>query len=606
MHAQNRWSSSVGFLVVVAGAVGLGCAHPAPPPPVSRNLDQEALEQAVRFKNPAPQTVVALANQYLATGRVVEGHTFFCERATQAPKQAVFGALCGLFQARMSSTISLLQRSAWVEEGMAKLDRAAASDGLSRYFRGLVSAELPAGFGRAQQATEDLEWVLAHPKQFPPGLRRAAYVGLSHAYRTLGKSAESEQALAPVGGPRVADSPVLQTNFSVNPRDGFRFIAPAVVEVAPGIHVAQGYDFADMGFIITEDQVVAIDAGTSEANARAALTAFRNVSDKPIRTVILTHAHWDHIGGLRAFEGPGVEVIGQSHFAEELALSTRAKVPFHYFFGESTPVRLEVRPTRLVAKTESLAIGGTRLVLHPAHGGETADALLIELPDRGVVFVGDAFMPYLGAPFVPEGSVEGLLDTIVLLRSLKPKLLIHGHPPLNENFTPSVLEPLEIAMRALYRQTEAALAEGKPLAEALGSILVPAELERYPEAVSPFLLMREGAIKRLYQQRTGYWKADGEGMEVFSRKEQAAAIDLVAGGDAEQLARAADSLSDRGDFALSLQIADLGLATHPSTPSLSRARARALDGLRSKYQLFNPFKFIVYSELAGADLPPPP
>jgi glyoxylase-like metal-dependent hydrolase (beta-lactamase superfamily II) len=604
MRQPSRSRAMLVILLVLSSLLAGGCSHAPPPPSLTRNLDREALERAVRFRNPTVVTVMALANQYLATGRDAEGRAYFCERAAQVPDRALFGGLCGMFQARMAPTVALLQRSAWVEEAMSKLDRAAASDGLSRYLRGVVSAELPAGFGRAQQATEDLEWVLAHGKNFPPGLRRSVYEGLSHAYRTLGKSEQSQQALARAGS---SNSPTLLTDFSVNKRDGFRFTTPRVVEVAPGIHVAQGFDFAEIAFVITGDQVVAIDAGTSEANARATLAAFRKTSDKPIRTVILTHAHWDHIGGLQALAGPETEVIAQAHFAEELELVNGARLPFRYFFGDQTPERpLEARPTRLVGKTESLTLGGTRFTLHPAHGGETEDALLVEIPDRGVVFVGDAFMPYLGAPFAPEGSFEGLLDTIALLRSLRPKLLIHGHPPLTENFTAAVLEPLEVGMRALYRDTRAALSEGVPLAEALGRTLVPAELEPYPDAVQPFLLMRENAIKRLYHQRTGYWKANGEGIEVFSRKEEAAALDLVAGGDAEQLARTATSLADRGDFAMSLRIAELGLAAHPSTPSLVSVRLRALEGLRAKNQLTNPFKFIVYSELAGADLPPPP
>ena len=78
-------------------------------------------------------------------------------------------------------------------------------------------------------------------------------------------------------------------------------------------------------------------------------------------------------------------------------------------------------------------------------------------PTSGSCSSGMAFMPYLGAPFAAEGSVEGLLDTIRLLRSLKPKLLIHGHTPLTENFTAAVLEPLEIGIRALQRDTMNAL-----------------------------------------------------------------------------------------------------------------------------------------------------
>jgi glyoxylase-like metal-dependent hydrolase (beta-lactamase superfamily II) len=603
MKRPSRSRAMVVIFPLLSCLLLAGCAQAPPPLSLTRNLDREALEQAVRFKNPSVATVVALTNQYLASGRDVDGHAYFCERAAQVPDRPLFGALCGMFQARMSSTVPLLRRSAWVEDAMSELDRAAAADGLSRYLRGVVSAELPARFNRAQQATEDLEWVLAHGKDFPPGLRRGVYQCLAHAYRTLGKTEQSQQALARAGS---SNSPALLTDFSLNKRDGFRFTTPRVVEVAPGVHVAQGYDFAELAFVITADQVVAIDAGTSEATARAALAAFRKISDKPIRTLILTHAHWDHIGGVRALVEPGTEIIGQARFAEELEIANSARLPFRYFFGESTPEHLDVRPTRLIGKTESLTVGGMRFTLHPAHGGETADALLVELPDRGIVFVGDAFMPFLGAPFVAEGSFEGLLDTIVLLRSLKPKLLIHGHPPLTTNYTVTVLEPLEIGMRALYRDTRAALQEGAPLAEALARNLVPAELEPYPDAVPPFLLMRENAIKRLYQQRTGYWKSDGEGIEVFSRKEEAAALDLVAGGDSERLARAATNLADRGDFAMSLRIADLGLTAHPATASLVSVRQRALDGLRAKYQLLNPFKFIVYSELAGAETPPPP
>jgi glyoxylase-like metal-dependent hydrolase (beta-lactamase superfamily II) len=583
--------------------VGAGCSHSPPPPSLTRNLALAELEQAVRLKNPSTVTIVALANQYLASGRDADAHAFFCERSTQVPDRAAFRAFCGLFQVRMSPTVPLLKRRDWVKEGMAKLDDAARTDGLSRYLRGVVAAELPEGFGRAQQATEDLQWVLAQQKAFPQGIRRAAYVGLAHAYRTLGKPEESQQALAEAG--TRSSSPPLVTDFSVNAHDGFRFTAPKLVEVAPGIQVARGYDFADIAFIVTDDQVVAIDAGTSEANAHAALEAFRKVSDKPLRTVIVTHSHWDHIGGLKAYLGPDTQVIARSNFTDELEIANRGGAPFRYFFGDNTPGRLELHPTRLIDKPESLTIGGTRFRLYPAHGGETADALLIELPDSEIVFVGDVFMPYLGAPFDSEGSVEGLMDAITLIRSLHPKMLIHGHTPLTENFTVKALEPLEIGLRAMHRDTLASIHDGLPLSDALARNLVPAELEPHPDVIPAFLLMRENAIKRLYHQLTGYWKPDREGMEVFSAKEEASALDLVADGDPERLARAGKSLNERGDFAMALRIADLGLTAHPSTSSLVAVRTRALEGLRTKYQL-SPFKFIVYSEAAGAQLAPPP
>src|SRR5207247_10318331 len=86
-------------------------------------------------------------------------------------------------------------------------------------------------------------------------------------------------------------------------QDGFRVRPRRRVEFAPGVHVAQGFDFADIGFVSTNEGIVAIDAGTTEDSARAALEALRRVTSRPITHVILTHAHWDHIGGLRAVAG---------------------------------------------------------------------------------------------------------------------------------------------------------------------------------------------------------------------------------------------------------------------------------------------------------------
>ena len=112
--------------------VAVGCSHSPPPPSLTRNLTLAELEQAVRFKNPSTVTIVALATQYLASGRDADGHAYFCERSAQLPERPAFQAFCGTFQVRMSSTIPLLKRTDWVKDGMAKLDGAAASDGLSR------------------------------------------------------------------------------------------------------------------------------------------------------------------------------------------------------------------------------------------------------------------------------------------------------------------------------------------------------------------------------------------------------------------------------------------------------------------------------------------
>ena len=599
---------SAGLFAVAIGAGLIAGAHTlAAEAPIVPDLELEALKEAVRWPNASVTAVMSLAGRLMAGRRDADGLAYFRERAASEPGRGIFLALEGVFQARQAGSVSLFRRVTWVNDAVAKLDRAVALEpGLPRYLRGIVLAGLPERFGKAQAAVDDLTWMLENKERFPVGLRRGAYYGLAQAYTTLGREAQAKEALARSGASRLdATQPVLIADFSVSAQDGFRFRPPRLVELAPGVHVAQGFDFGDIGFVSTDDGIVAIDAGTTEETARAALQALRRSTSQPITHVILTHAHWDHIGGLGAMLDANPQVIAQAAFAEELRIVNGTGVPFRYFFGVTgSRRRYDVRPQHLVREPETLMVGGTRFVLYPAHGGETADALLIHVPDRGVLFVGDAFMPYLGAPFVAEGSAEGLFETMALIRSLQPRVLVHGHPPLTDIFTVQALPAIEAALRELHQRIRAAVGEGRTLAEILRQNILPASLRDHPASVLPYLVMRDNFVKRVYHQSTGYWKPDGDGMEVLAPAEWAAALDLLGGHREDAFVRSVRELAERGDDVLALKLAQIGLVRYPSSEALAVLRRRALDNLRARYQGMNPFKFIIYSEWAGAELPP--
>jgi glyoxylase-like metal-dependent hydrolase (beta-lactamase superfamily II) len=590
---MNAHAASILLVLTAASA----CSHSPPPPRVTHNLDAEALEIAVRWPAPAVPAVMALVNQYTATGRYHDGEAYFCERARAVPDRALFAAACATFRVRQAPTVPLLRRVAWVESAMAELDRAASTDGLSRYLRGVVAARLPARFGRAPQAVADLGWMLAHATQFPPGLQRGAWAGLAAAHHTVGQEDQARAAAAHTGGEElVADG-------SISPETGFRFGPPALLNPAPDVYVATGYDFGDISFVITGEGRVMIDAGTTPASAAAALAAFRAVDRRPIHSIIVTHAHWDHIGGLPAFLAEHPRVIARSSYAGELGRVNRGGAPFQDFFGRQAAHRYALSPDHLVSEAETITIGGKRFSLLPVRGGETDDALFVHLPGEGVLFVGDAFMPYVGSPFLAEGSPDGIFQAVATVGALRPRVMLHGHAPLTQNFTLDVLPPLAAALKVVHAETQAAIAGGQTLAEVLHRNLMPASLAGAPRAVVPFLLVRDNLIKRDYAQQAGYWKSDGEGMAVFSPAEWSAAIDLVAGGDEARVTEAVRSLLARGDLELALRLAEVALSRHDRSAPLVAARAEALQRLRAQHQ-FNPFELIVYTDRAGRALAP--
>jgi alkyl sulfatase BDS1-like metallo-beta-lactamase superfamily hydrolase len=229
-------------------------------------------------------------------------------------------------------------------------------------------------------------------------------------------------------------------------------------------------------------------------------------------------------------------------------------------------------------------------------GGETNDALFIYFPGYRVMFVGDFIMPYLGAPFVEEGNLHELLNAIDVVVQKHPKHLLHGHEPLTRLFSsPDMLANLKTYLAWLREQVLAAIRRGAERASIQQVNLVPPELlTGDPKAQLPYLVMRENAINRLYDQNVGYWQPDLQGVDYLSQADRGSILVDYLGVSERQLVKATEQMIAEGKYELAATTLDWTKDRFARSKSLNEVGRLAYLKLMEKYQEFNPFKFIIY------------
>ncbi len=274
-------------------------------------------------------------------------------------------------------------------------------------------------------------------------------------------------------------------------------------------------------------ELISIDAGTRPDSAQAAYEFLRDHFPDlpPLTTVFVTHAHWDHIGGHRYFRqlGPQVKFYARDNYRQELEIVTQGirGFRFTYFFGTDFKEEFisSFKPDVALDQRTEVTVGGTHFDLIPVPGGETIDGMFIHVPEHGALFVGDFIMPYIGAPFLEEGNIQGLFEAIDVAVSLNPQHLLHGHEPLTRIWSsPALLAKVKTHLQWLYRETLKGIGTGLDRTAIHHQNLMPPFIHQNPDVQLPFLVMRENVINRLYDQNIGYWHPDLQGIEPPPKK----------------------------------------------------------------------------------------
>ncbi len=192
----------------------------------------------------------------------------------------------------------------------------------------------------------------------------------------------------------------------------------------------EGFVF-NAGVVVTGDGVVVFDALGTPALARKLVRRIRELTDQPIRKVVVSHYHADHIYGLQVFKDLGAEIIapaGAEAYLDSEAARNRLeerRVSLYPWVDEQTRL---VPPDRFVEDRMELRLGEVTLALQnlgDAHSD--ADLTMFVRPDR-VLFSGDIIFEGR-IPFVGSANTRHWLQTLEQLDTEGVRALIPGHGP---------------------------------------------------------------------------------------------------------------------------------------------------------------------------------
>ena len=185
----------------------------------------------------------------------------------------------------------------------------------------------------------------------------------------------------------------------------------------------------------------------------------------PVRYVINTHVHPDHVFGNAAFEADGAEFVGHAKLPP--ALAARGRFYLDNIVETLGPLAEGTRivaPTMTVADRRDVDLGGRMLRVRAHPTAHTDNDLSVFDTATATLFAGDLlFMTRIPAI---DGSLKGWLDVLAALRGIPAKQVVPGHGPAASSW-PDALDDQERYLRTLLEDVREILAQGGTMEQAV-------------------------------------------------------------------------------------------------------------------------------------------
>ncbi len=382
-----------------------------------------------------------------------------------------------------------------------------------------------------------------------------------------------------------------------------------VVQIAENVYQAFGFAASNVYMIVGVDGVVIIDTTETTTAAESILAEFRRITDLPIKTIILTHSHRDHVSGASVFAAEGnPEILASDRSSEDSlieetahpravkAMQVRTKRQFG--IGLSYPDEIIgigvgpgnrplkgmgagiLPPTRRIGgEGEKVTTCGIELELAMAPG-ETPDHMVVWYADRKVLFSGDNFyrsFPNLYAiRGTPYRDFDTWADTLDQLMAFEPEVLAPGHTKavLGANTVREVLSNYRDAIRHIINETRNGMDAGKTIDELAHSIKLPPELAEKPY-LREYYGRVEFAVRAYFIGTMGWFDGNPTSLSPLSPSEEAHRFIELAGGSGAVM-KAVERARTEGDYQWALQLVDRLLHTGQGGGSAKALKAEIL------------------------------
>jgi alkyl sulfatase BDS1-like metallo-beta-lactamase superfamily hydrolase len=379
-----------------------------------------------------------------------------------------------------------------------------------------------------------------------------------------------------------------------------------LVKVTEGVYVAIGYGLANSIMIDGSDGLIIVDTMITVEEGRAVLEAFRTVSKKPVKAVIYTHNHADHVFGAEAFMADHPEVVAQEktmplvlRIVSEMrpivgSRSTRmfgnllapADVvndgigPFLGITPESTFGF--VPPTKTFSDVLEQTVAGVHMKLIHAPG-ETDDQIVVWLPEKRVLICADDFywtFPNLytirGTPF---RSLKNWYRSLDMMRDLSPEYLVpcHTRPITGNEEVERILTDYRDAIQFVHDQAIRGMNMGMTPDELVDYVKLPPHLATAPY-LQPFYGKVSWSVRAMFSGNLGWFDGDSATLQPLSRHGRAELMAVLAGGTNKVL-DLAEKLAAEKQWQKALELTSHLLQLEPGNRKVKDLRIKALTAL---------------------------